>query len=362
MWKNPFILLAVFVLGLGIGIYIEKDNTGIAPAGDAVEIEANPIQPETAEEVPVPVLPQSDKGFASLEEALHAIPVPDTDEGLGVIKGRVRTPSGKPVAGVKITINQRWDGRHKHTGSSEKGLEKKVQDVVRRHYWNKRSSKKGQSDENGEYEIGGLAESQFRVNAELKGYKIEADRHQRTHKVSPGSTINFVARTVVEIKASVILPDGQTAKHAKIHYSKSASILMLGNLIDDTGVNQKNQVLINTLSGANPRNITVMQNWLSAGFNALSGQTYAIKKCFFGKTGRHPQFINSKGGNYKLARMLQEAMKAGTLLDKLNLPEIPGAFKNQSIPILSRQYRHPAATEKRVTKGRPDPGAFEYRK
>jgi hypothetical protein len=140
---------------------------------------------------------------------------------------------------------------------------------------------------------------------------------------------------------------------AVVHLSApQARVYLVGNIIDDGGNGQKNQVLAWGREGGDPANMSGERNFFSAGF-VLEGTALDLIKNHLA-AGEHPSFADPAQHDYRLGRSQEGITNAGTDLTQLH---IAGADR-AAVPIW--HYRHPLQAEERPHRGKLDLGAYEY--
>lgn len=156
---------------------------------------------------------------------------------------------------------------------------------------------------------------------------------------------------------------------------------LIGNIVYDGGTGRKNQILAMARGGAKLKDVTGTNNWFSQGFGMRVGTGLHYTKNTFAKGLIKPFFVNSKKGNYRLAKPEKGIVDAGLFINKILVPDPPakteryldrgtdGTFemvrivkKKEEYPMLFWQYRHPAFKEKRPHTDRLDLGAYEFEK
>jgi hypothetical protein len=149
---------------------------------------------------------------------LAALPSPEPRRGDGSIEGTVRTPDGRPLEGVRIRAVL-WPDVDKLRRTPEDDTRPRLEDDVRRYVrWHRErwaNTLDTVSDAAGAFAFTGLADADYWVSGHVAGYEVTADGSVMK-EAGPGAKIEFVARTVRDVRIEVLLPDGTAAAAALI--------------------------------------------------------------------------------------------------------------------------------------------------
>jgi len=157
----------------------------------------------------------------TLAGALAAIPAGSWEaRGDGVIRGRVRTPSGDPVGGVTVRAEAAdVDASSMIPGGpapEPSSLEEAVRELVHRHRRRDALRREATSGPDGSYAVRGLADAEYRLRAWRDGYAVQPENLQQSFRASSGSAVNFVAEPRTRVIAHVFLPDGTAPRRARL--------------------------------------------------------------------------------------------------------------------------------------------------
>ena len=146
--------------------------------------------------------------------------------------------------------------------------------------------------------------------------------------------------------------------------AKSARARFVGNIVYDNGSNQRGQKLVVARAGAKLSNVTGSHNWLSSGFaSGLAGTGVDAERQVLAKAGAKLPFAG--GDDYRLRLPVRGVVDVGLEVKGIALPSAPSLGLVMTLepkPPLYWQYKHPAGGERRKLRGRPDLGAYEYRR
>ena len=165
-------------------------------------------------------------------------------------------------------------------------------------------------------------------------------------------TIYLVHNTIVTPFISPVVD--LSARSARAHF--------VGNIVYDNGSNQRGQKLVVARRGAALAKVTGTHNWLSSGFaSGLAGTGIDAKVQVLAKTGVKLPFAGEQ--DYRLRLPVRGIVDLGIDVKKIALPSAPSLVViREPKPPLYWQYKHPAGGEERKLRGRPDLGAYEYRR
>lgn len=167
--------------------------------------------------------PPTAEQLEALRLAMEALPLPPVPRGDGVLTGSVRTPEGRPVAGVEIVVEPAstpfapW-GPHLTELEGDASQ-------LRATRWRRAARLSATSGSDGTYRVAGLAEGRFRVRAgRLAGYTIQGVPGA-SDEVGAGDARDFVATPVVELTIHLALPDGRAPDEATVHFEGERGIV-----------------------------------------------------------------------------------------------------------------------------------------
>ncbi|MBN2492229.1 MAG: carboxypeptidase regulatory-like domain-containing protein [Planctomycetes bacterium] len=237
MSRSAGIAVVCFVLGgvagWWLGTYIAPEDTRAPDAGSQTSF-AHPTAvaatgPASATAAPEPRSerePLASSGLLDLQRLLESAPVPETG-ATGTIEGRVVTPELQPVPGVTIqAVANRPpspDDRPAPAADPEADLETRIRDVVHLHRWQAATRRETTTDAQGEYRLGGLADSPYQIRASCRGYDVVSVREGAWKSVRPGERLDFVARRSVLLPVAVLSPDGSPWPSCAIHIRSGES-------------------------------------------------------------------------------------------------------------------------------------------
>ena len=158
-----------------------------------------------------------------LLRALQSIEPLPAITGDRTITGYVRTPDGDPVAGVRITAIQKqgfsYPGHPEFESAEDprlwEFLAEHTRIRVRQELYPFRSSPSVQTNEEGYYELAGLAEKNARVRAVIAGYHLKAQG--RTY-VKPDAQLDWVASRAGSISVTVTGASEDEAGSLRVYF------------------------------------------------------------------------------------------------------------------------------------------------
>lgn len=189
-----------------------------------------PVEPVTARPAEQPGMPVAPKvpegGYATLEEAVAAIPSPAWAKGDGVIHGTIRSNDGAPIPGVTVWVERvvEYGGRQfGSAGEPEPTLAEAVREAIEAQREAKAVFQRVQTGADGRYELNGLAPRLYRVKAWAKGWAFTAVPAHSELRVRPGTTLDFSGRGNVTLTLDVRLPDGSKPEEVEV-YAKGTDV------------------------------------------------------------------------------------------------------------------------------------------
>ena len=223
MGKGGFVLL-LLALGAGVAIGFVGANAGGGAGsfsssgeygnGDSGKGSAPAPEPDLVRMPPPPA-----DGYATLGDALDAIPVPRLPRGDGTIRGRVLDEAGQPMAAILVRATPRPDrsyGRGNRTGVPEdRPIEELVKEQVVRILGDRKSRQDAFTGADGRYEIRGIGAGKYFVMAYGDGFQFQPISN-RGYEIEAGGEVDFTAKPVFEIEFEIFLADGTPAKGARI--------------------------------------------------------------------------------------------------------------------------------------------------
>ena len=127
--------------------------------------------------------------------------------------------------------------------------------------------------------------------------------------------------------------------------ASGAKARLVGNLVSDGGTKQKNQKVADARGDAKLQDIMGGWNWFSGNFSRQGTGLDARTNRFVGSLA--PLFANPVQNDYHLLSQAARTTMVRLAVNRIELPETPGALDTEVEPPLVWQYRHPAAKEKR---------------
>lgn len=212
------------VVGLVCGLLLSEVFVGDAPAELSADRRSEVILEEAGDSEREPrrvaYRAGNDGAGAGVEAWLDSIQHTKSGGGRGVIKGRVATVSGDPVEGVKVRV--RRDVVRPSGGSTEEAsLRERVTRFVAGIKTREANTKKCWTDADGYYELTGLGDGFFHVQATKEGMELRAQSDYS--RVRAGVTIDFTATLLGSIRMRVLLPDGSEPGRAQIRLRSDTS-------------------------------------------------------------------------------------------------------------------------------------------
>ncbi len=215
--------LVALVAGFAMGYLLGADSATSAPAPNISAV-------EPTVDLPPPPKPEPERPHVT-----QSRPLPDGDllgawmntlgvelpqQGNGRITGAAALEGGTPLEGVRITATPRWNNP---TQARAETLEDSVAAFARRARFEHEGKTHTTTGADGSYELTGLGDYEYRVNAELEGVRFSIP--SQAYRARPGSTINFDGTAVCTIDVDVRMPDGSQPATAgiSVRYSSNRS-------------------------------------------------------------------------------------------------------------------------------------------
>ncbi len=229
MVRIALLNFAFFLVGLGLGVAFCTWGNGKERA-----LEAPPAAPAVAESAAAKdgglaeeAAPLPRESAVQLADVLAALPVPKVESGNGTIKGTVKLEDGSPVSGVVVRAwpqpRDRGGPRKRFTGVPvDEPLEQYVASMVAQRERNRLARVEATSDTTGAFVLSGLADSDYSLQAFLRGYEVQRSTREGWRPVKPGSDVEFVAKLVTEITVAVVFADGKSPAEASIEWQVQA--------------------------------------------------------------------------------------------------------------------------------------------
>lgn len=139
--------------------------------------------------------------------------------------------------------------------------------------------------------------------------------------------------------------------------AKSTRAELYNNIVDSAGTKQRRQVLLSARGKASLKECKVACNRMGIPFQQAKAP-YAQAGNIYSKLS--PPYRNPRKGDYRLGKVLKGLVNAGLPLKKIKMPDVPGFKKGKAL--IEFCYKAELGSEKRVIKGRPDIGAYEFRR
>ncbi len=204
MRRNLLLLLAAFAAGGGVGFALGyragEPAVPTQPSGAPATPGAAPERP--AEPAPAPPLPAG-------------VAVPAVPRGAGVIRGTVRREDGAPLPGVLVTATA-WEDEPEIPPAAS--LEEEVR-LLAAHRARLRSLRtQATSGADGTFALEDVADREHAVGAAAAGYEFRVQYESGCAR--PGSTVTIIGRPVLEVRISVLRPDGTAPAEATVQYDR----------------------------------------------------------------------------------------------------------------------------------------------
>ncbi len=157
---------------------------------------------------------------ARVESALAKVEMPqlEEDEGVLEITGTVKDADGNGIPGVRIRGSRTGNGTRTRApdslgrGAPEFSLESAVQSAADRFAQNRIGMREAVTDASGAYVLERLSDSKYMVSAYLEDYWMKVEGRHRP--VFAGTQLDFLAKRVVSVPVSVLMPGGEAASEA----------------------------------------------------------------------------------------------------------------------------------------------------
>jgi hypothetical protein len=213
MSRNTILIVLVLGVGLGAGYFLGASQNPPVVGDRAVRAQ----DPRAHEDAPRnSAAPSSGR---ALSEVLNNTPARNFPRGTGRVSGFVRDSSGKGVAGVTIRGMPQFRGVAPRKGGaapSAERLEDTVRKAVEDYHRRQQTTVDAITDRSGAYELGGLVDENYYLQAFLEGHTVQPAGNVRVWDVPAGSTIDWNASVVVAVAVDVLLPDGSRPRQARI--------------------------------------------------------------------------------------------------------------------------------------------------
>ncbi len=193
---------AAFATGLGLGFLLAQRDEAPARSGVRTAAPAPPQEPMPRREA------------ASPEAFLESIPLPRIPEGDGRITGRVRSDAGEPVAGVKIDARCQagpGGGADWPTEPTEQLL--RLAESVK---WNAALHRSATTSADGTFVLHRVPDLAYGIGATLPGWRIRLVSRDGAQSVKAGMDVEFVAERVVDVRVTLLFPDGVAPTRATV--------------------------------------------------------------------------------------------------------------------------------------------------
>lgn len=223
MVRTAFLAFVVFGLGIALGFALGYSATRreVQPQEPgAPELIRN--EPEPAEAAPV-----AEPIRRPVTEHIAPVPVPAVERGEGSIHGHVRTESGEPLAGVLVRAYRITDStegpRRQYRTLEEPSLDEMARDFIEEERRRRAGRSEARSGDDGSFVISDLVESaRYWIEALRNGYVVSVQDPRGGGTVRAGDRLDLLARAEVEVRVSVLLPDGTEAPRARVHLRGSS--------------------------------------------------------------------------------------------------------------------------------------------
>ncbi len=151
---------------------------------------------------------------ASPQAFLDSIPLPRVPEGDGRIAGRVLTDAGEPVAGVRIDARCQAAPREGTDWPTEPT--EQIVRVAESVNWNAALQRSATTAADGTFVLDRVPDLAYGIGATLAGWRIRPVSRDGAQNVKSGARVDFVAERVVNVRATVLFPDGVTPTRATV--------------------------------------------------------------------------------------------------------------------------------------------------
>jgi hypothetical protein len=204
MRRTLLLIAATFAAGVGVGYLLRPE-----PSTDRAARQA------------AATAPVGDAETILVERTLLSQPPDPVPAGDGRILGHVRNDTGTPLEGVLVVATFVRDFGPRKTpkgapGPADRDIEELAREFAAREQWERAARRTARTAADGSYEITGLAQRKWRIEAYKEGHQFERTPSSRGY-AEPGDTIDFTGAQVVQIDVDVRLPNGEQPESAQIY-------------------------------------------------------------------------------------------------------------------------------------------------
>jgi RNA polymerase sigma factor (sigma-70 family) len=149
---------------------------------------------------------------ASVQAWMDAVPVDLPPPGKGTIVGHVKTKDGVGVAGATVRATRKPPAPSSAwRGPTEPSAEDAVRDAVVYAKWRLATTRRAVTDAAGAYALSDVTDGPHWIDAWADGWEVRRAPGSDASDVKPGSSIDWIARAVIDVPVTVLLPDGSVA-------------------------------------------------------------------------------------------------------------------------------------------------------
>ena len=232
------VVLLAFAAGAALGYFITPTPPRVDRAApqscqaneaaredDKVEKPAAPVEADrrndrkSPDEPSVPAPKNPPASNATLSELIERISVELPPSGNGKITGAVLTTERTPLANVLIRLRGWSTTPNPIRGPEPPSIEEEVKALVQRRKFAAGSTLEARSAADGTFEISGLAEIDYSIEAKLDGYVISG----ANGLVKAGAKLKLTAAAVVRVPIKVVNADGTPVVSASLRHSSEPS-------------------------------------------------------------------------------------------------------------------------------------------
>lgn len=216
-WGATLFVLFAFAAGGAFG-YLVGDGSGRTELRmEGADVAPAPRAASERRDAPAPSAPPSADTADGSRDASD-FPGREVPTGDGTITGTVRDESGQPLARVLVRA---WCRTKSRPSTYRRGdgppddpdLDAAVRDFVSNWRFQRACRREAETDASGHYEIGGIGDGGWYLNAWLEGYEL---RHGTSGEIHAGDVVDFTAKALATLPVTVRMPDGRTAASATI--------------------------------------------------------------------------------------------------------------------------------------------------
>ena len=203
------VAIACLLVGLGAGYLLFGSESAPPPLPDT-DLRADDGGVGAGRTSSGPQLTSAEAGGVAdpLRVALHAVPLPPAEEGDGVIQGLVSDEAGVGIEGVRMVLTAVPDAqayvKPDPDADQDALLLRQLRRSIETHRWGSAYRQVTTTDAGGRYRFEGVTARKHRVEAHREAYWISPRDHRSWHGVSPGATVDFLARATAQLRIEVV--------------------------------------------------------------------------------------------------------------------------------------------------------------